>query len=191
MTGSRRPTSPRSPRSPGASRRPGSAARVRSQPAERPTGPPRGLSRRAAVLAVLALVIAVAVSPFVRAWVEQQSELAALETDIAERGARVDDLGRELGRWDDDAYVVAQARERFSFVLPGEVGYVVLDETRAEQDAADPTAAAVREVAADHGSWFAALWSSVEVAGGVAPDVVPDVAPDVPPDVAPDVAPAP
>jgi len=111
-------------------------------------------------------VIAVAVSPFLRAWVEQQSEVAALRAEIAEREATIDELDDQLTRWDDDAYIVAQARERFTYVMPGEVGYVVLDESPTERDAAAPAAAAARGVAEGHGSWFGALWSSVQLAGG-------------------------
>ena len=181
MAGTRRPTSPRSPRPGGVSRRPASAARVRSEPSSGNLPVPRGFTRRAAVLALLALVIAVAISPFLRAWLEQQSEVAALRADISAREERIDRLDDQLVRWDDDAYVVAQARERFTYVMPGEIGYVVLDESRAEQDAADPTAAAARSVAAEHGSWFGALWTSVQLAAGT--EAPAGVAP--PPDPAP------
>ena len=80
--------------------------------------PPRGLSRRAAVMAVLLLVVATAMSPFVRALVAQQSRIAALEADVAAREQRVSDLDSELERWDDPAFVIAQARQRFTYVMP-------------------------------------------------------------------------
>ncbi len=116
---------------------------------------------------MLLLAIATALSPFVRALVEQQSRLAALETDVAEREQRVDDLTEQLERWDDPAYVVAQARQRFTYVMPGEVGYVVLDEQAVDQDADDPSRVAARQAAASvtEGSWFGNLWTSVQVAG--------------------------
>ena len=171
MPGSRRPTSPRRTRPGPTSRHPAVAARVREEQSRaRPTG---ALSRRVAILGVLALVVAVALSPFVRAWVDQRQELAALRADIADSQERVEDLDAQLGRWDDDAYVIAQARERFTYVMPGEVGYVVLDESVAEQDAADPTSAAARDVAAERGTWFAALWSSLELAAGTETGDVP------------------
>lgn len=129
--------------------------------------PPRGLSRRAAVLAVLLLVVATAMSPFVRALVEQQSRVRALEADVAEREVRVDELSEQLDRWQDPAFVAAQARQRFTYVMPGEVGYVVLDQSRAQQDAEDPSGAAARQAAAAEGSWFGNLWTSVEIAGEV------------------------
>ncbi len=131
----------------------------------RAAAPPRGLSRRAAVLVVLLLAIATAMAPFMRALVEQQSRIASLEEDVAQRERDVDDLDRQLGRWQDPAFVVAQARQRFTYVMPGEVGYVVLDEAQVVQDLADPSRAAAREVSHDDASWFGALWSSVELAG--------------------------
>lgn len=172
MAGSRRPTSPRGTRPGGGTRRPAEAARVR-EGRLRPGRATGALSRRVAVLAVLALVVAVAMSPFARAWYGQRQELAALREDIAAGEARVEDLDAQLERWDDDAYVIAQARERFTYVMPGEVGYVVLDSSVAEQDAADPTAAAARDVAAEDGTWFSALWSSVEQAAGTQAGDVP------------------
>lgn len=137
--------------------------------------PPRGLSRRAAILAVLLLAIATALSPFVRALVEQQSRLGALEADVAEREQRVDDLTAQLERWDDPAFVIAQARQRFTYVMPGEIGYVVLDDSPAQQDADDPSRAAARQAAATEGSWFGNLWTSVEIAGEAPSD--PDATP--------------
>ncbi len=167
---SRRPTHPRTTRSPGAQargRRPGERARqprVAGRP-PRVATPPRGLSRRAAVMAVLLLVVATAMSPFVRALVAQQSRIAALEADVAERENRVSELDAELARWDDPAFVIAQARQRFTYVMPGEVGYVVLDDPAATDPAEDPTGAAAEEVSHASGSWFGALWTSVQVAG--------------------------
>lgn len=190
---SRRPTHPRPPGSSGASargRRPGEAARtprVAGRP-PRVAAPPRGLSRRAAVMAVLLLVVATAVSPFVRALVAQQSRIAALEADVSEREQRVGDLDSELARWEDPAFVIAQARQRFTYVMPGEIGYVVLDEATADARS-DPSAVAAEEVSHASGSWFGALWTSVQVAGEAPQDAPPGDTPESPPATTP--APAP
>lgn len=190
----RRPTHPRTDRSAGASvrgRRPGEASRtprVAGRP-PRVAAPPRGLSRRAAVMAVLLLVVATAMSPFVRALVAQQSRIAALEADVAEREQRVSDLDTELARWDDPAFVVAQARQRFTYVMPGEIGYVVLDDAAAADASTDPSAVAAEEVSRASGSWFGALWTSVQVAGDAPQDAGPDDTPGSTPATTP--APAP
>ena len=67
--------------------------------------------------------------------------------------------------WNDDAFVRAQARERFGYVRPGETAYVVLDEdgepieTRSELH--DP-GQVLREPPE---AWWQDAWSSVELAG--------------------------
>ncbi len=118
------------------------------------------------MLVVLLLAVATAMAPFMRALVEQQSRIASLQEGVAQRERDVDDLDQQLERWQDPAFVVAQARQRFTYVMPGEVGYVVLDEAQSVQDVADPSRAAAREAARnDDASWFGALWTSVELAG--------------------------
>lgn len=174
---SRRPTTPRSGasrrtggngqravRDQAGSRRPAPAARPRTTPA-RPLSAPWGLSRRAAVVAGLLLVVGIAVAPFLRDAVNQQSEIAALQRDVAEREARVGELEQQLERWDDPAFVKAQARQRLKYVMPGEVGYVVLDEGETEQEPQTPSDAAAEEVAGSDRPWFGSLWESVQQAG--------------------------
>ncbi len=139
-------------------------------------------------MAVLLLVVATAVSPFVRALVAQQSRIAALEADVTDREQRVGDLDSELARWDDPAFVIAQARQRFTYVMPGEVGYVVLDEATVDART-DPSAVAAEKVSSASGSWFGALWTSVQVAGEAPQDASPGDAPAPPPATTP--APAP
>lgn len=153
------------------SARPLPAARARSTPAAGGgSGAPRGLTRRAAVLALLLVVVAVLLAPYLRAYVQQRAEIAALEQEVAERRQRVAELEDQSRRWQDPAYVAAQARERLRFVWPGETGYVVLDAPQEQERAADPARAAAVG-AAGEGAWFSGLWASVVEAGedGTAP----------------------
>ena len=78
------------------------------------------------VLVVAALMVSYASS--MRAYLEQRAHIASLEESIAESRSNIESLEREKERWDDPAYVVSQARARFAFGFPGEVGYQVLDE---------------------------------------------------------------
>jgi cell division protein FtsB len=156
------------PAAPSGSRRPGTAARPRSsQPAE--PRAPRGLTRRAGVLAVLLLVAAAVVAPYLRSFAEQQAQLATLHDEVAERRREVADLEAQLQRWDDPAFVMARARERLFMVMPGETGYVVLDPPSPQELAAeDPAATARAATAAAAGSgrpWYGTLWESVQLAG--------------------------
>lgn len=49
------------------------------------------------------------------------SELNGLKKQEATLEAQKQDLENDIARWDDTAYVTAQARERLGFVFPGEV----------------------------------------------------------------------
>ena len=48
------------------------------------------------------------------------SELNGLKRQEATLVARKQELEDDIARWDDEAYVAAQARERLGFVFPGE-----------------------------------------------------------------------
>ena len=87
------------------------------------------------VLVVAALVMSYGSS--LRAYLEQRDHIASLRAGIAESEAHIAALQREKKRWRDDAYVIAQARERFAFGFPGEIGYRVLDEDGEPLDHSD------------------------------------------------------
>ncbi|WP_169516476.1 FtsB family cell division protein [Gulosibacter molinativorax] len=88
----------------------------------RPTG--------GSVLILVALVVAVAtLSPTVQQLIGQRQHIAQLEEDIATTSEDIDALEQAQARWDDPAYVRAQARGRLLFVEPGDTTYVVVDES--------------------------------------------------------------
>jgi cell division protein FtsB len=126
---------------------------------------PRGFSRRAAVLAGLLLVVGIAVAPFLRDAANQQSEISALREEVATREKNVADLEQQLERWDDPAFVKAQARQRLKYVMPGEVGYLVLDEGEKQEEPTTPTDVAAQQVSTSTRPWFGTLWESVQEAG--------------------------
>jgi hypothetical protein len=77
------------------------------------------------VLVVAGLLVSYASS--FRAYLDQRHHVTDLESSIARSKAEIADLQREKQRWHDPAYVVAQARARFAFGFPGEIGFQVLD----------------------------------------------------------------
>lgn len=122
------------------------------------------LTGRAAVLAlVLAALVLSSVVPM-RAYFSQRADLAELRARTAGQEQRVAELEAQKRKWKDPAYVEAQARSRLHFVMPGEVGYVVLDDSEA------PVTRKKAVVAAEK-PWFSTLWGSVEQAG--APESAP------------------
>jgi hypothetical protein len=77
------------------------------------------------VLVLAALMVSYASS--LRAYLEQRHHISELHANIAQSERDIAALHREKQRWKDPAYVISQARERFAFGFPGEIGYQVLD----------------------------------------------------------------
>ncbi len=111
---------------PGSSRpgRRGGTARPQAEQAR----PARArLTNRAAILAVVFAVLVVSYASSMRAFLQQREHIASLEAKIAASKKSIAEAEREKRRWKDPAYVEAQARSRFGWVLPGETSYQVLD----------------------------------------------------------------
>ena len=132
------------------------------------------------MLVLVLAVLAVSYASSMKAYLEQRAHIEDLKEDIAQTSATIDVLEREKRRWNDEAYVRAQARERFGYVMPGETAYVVLDEkgkpieSRAELN--DPRDVLARPPTA----WWQDAWESVELAGDPPEDTPPpatDLAP--------------
>jgi cell division protein FtsB len=127
------------------------------------------LTGRAAVLVLVLAVLTVSYASSLRAYLQQRSHIAELKTAIAEREASINDLEREKQRWEDPAYVKAQARARFGYLMPGETGFQVLDENGQplEQQATlnDPDDVLKIEPT----PWWSPAWDSVELAGNPPP----------------------
>jgi cell division protein FtsB len=85
------------------------------------------LTRRTAILALLLAVLVVSYASSLRVWLEQRREISGLESQIATTKASVAQMRQEKARWHDPAYIEAQARERFTWVLPGEIGFRVIN----------------------------------------------------------------
>jgi cell division protein FtsB len=159
-----RPTPRRSARPVRPARSPG-AVTPTGAAGSRPGGPGRSgrrgsVTSRAAVLALVLVLLAVSYAYPLRAWYDQHTRRSALEQESAELHASIDRLETELRLWDDPAYVRAQARERLSYVLPGEVGYVVVDE---DGNPEPVTTSEGIPVTAD-GPWYSRLWASLQAA---------------------------
>jgi cell division protein FtsB len=121
------------------------------------------------VLVLVLAVLTVSYASSLRAYIQQRSHIADLKAAIAQREASIEDLEREKQRWEDPAYVKAQARARFGYLMPGETGFQVLDEDGRplEQQATlnDPDDVLKIEPTA----WWSPAWDSVELAGNPPP----------------------
>ncbi|MFV0633803.1 septum formation initiator family protein [Demequina sp.] len=120
--------------------------------------------RSAVLLVVVGLAFAL-VAPSVRAYMDQEAMLESLRTEAADARAEVEDLEANVARWDDPAYVVAQARERLAYVLPGETPFRVIDPETVTGHAEGSPAAERDPEALTGATWYDRLWGSVVDSG--------------------------
>jgi cell division protein FtsB len=160
--GGTRTPAPRSEPAPAA---PGTAAtRTPRATARRPR-----FTGRAAVLVLVLAVLTVSYASSLRAYLQQRSHIGDLKAQIAEREASITDLEREKRRWEDPAYVKAQARARFGYLMPGEQGFEVIGadgrpiEAQATLNDPDEVIKTVPK------AWWTAAWESMELAGNPPP----------------------
>jgi cell division protein FtsB len=120
------------------------------------------LTSRAAVLALVLAALVTTLAFPVRQFIQQRAQLAALQHQVDARRQALASLQAEHDRWQDPAYVEAQARDRLHYVFPGETGYVVLS----SKDVAQARHPLLRQATAPSDPWFDTLWQSVTAADG-------------------------
>ncbi|MGZ4447478.1 MAG: FtsB family cell division protein [Nocardioides sp.] len=157
---------------PGGNRRPGQRGNPRARGAAPVPGPaaagqprrPR-FTGRAAILVLVLAVLTVSYASSMRAYVQQRSHIEDLKSQIAARQQSIDALEREKQRWQDPAFVQAQARQRFGYLMPGETSYVVLGPDgkplESQSTLTDPSTVARKAPTA----WWSSEWRSVQLAG--------------------------
>ncbi len=122
-------------------------------PARR-TGAPIRISGRAAALGLLLLALILAYAYPLRVYLAQQAEIRKLESDQRAQREQIQQLVEQVDRWNDEDYVIAQARARLQLVRVGERVYVV---------GVDPTTVGESGEAAKP-AWYQQVWSSVQTA---------------------------
>jgi cell division protein FtsB len=143
------------------------SSRLRT-PSGRPDSARPRFTGRAAVLVLVVALLMVSYASSMRAFLEQRSHLAALRASITQSQAAVDRLSREKKRWNDPAYVRSVAHQRFGWVLPGEIGFQVLDENGKPLGQTDSLPAPDSVAGSTRPLWWQSAWGSV-VAAGKAP----------------------
>lgn len=135
-----------------------------AQPELRPI-PAKAFSGRLLALAVVLLTITLLLAPSVRTFLQQRSEITALQQDIEAKKQQQTGLKTELSRWDDPAYVKQQARDRVNMMMPGETGYWVYGgdgASAAPQDSGSPGTAAGSGANPGKLPWVDGLWLSIK-----------------------------
>ena len=137
-----------------------------------PSGPrrPRSLTARALALAVVLLILTISYASSLRIYFSQAHDIAATKAEIAERQQRIVTLESELAKWQDESYVRTQARDRLGWVVPGEVGYKVVDaDGKPLGGGAEISTETAEPVRPPEDAWWAKLWGSIAVADEPAP----------------------
>ncbi|MBI5161278.1 MAG: septum formation initiator family protein [Micrococcales bacterium] len=86
-----------------------------------------GFAFAALLLIVAALLV---LAPGLKTYVEQRQQIAQLQGEVDSARSAVQDLRGQVARWDDPAYIEAQARGRLFYVFPGETSYLVTGLTK-------------------------------------------------------------
>lgn len=117
---------------------------------------------RSAVLALVTVFVFTSLALPLRDLVNQRNRINALYDRQEQAQTELKDLNAQIAKWNDPSYVATQARERLHFVLPGQVGYVVL-----EAEAA-PVIYQGSVTQRRSRAWYSAVWGGIERAGTTA-----------------------
>jgi cell division protein FtsB len=148
----------------GAPRRPG--RRTSGRRAGRPPAAARRrplFTGRAALLGALVLLLALTLAGPVRQYLAGRAELVRLAAEGRALDERAQELQTQLGRQDDPMYAERQARDRLTYVLPGDRLIVVVDGEAVEGDAGTLAEAATAD---EPRPWYEGLMESLAVADG-------------------------
>jgi cell division protein FtsB len=125
------------------------------------------------MLAAIGLVAFTLIFPTLRLHMAQQVQIRDLRAQVAVAAQTSAELEAALKRWEDPAYVKAQARERLSFAMPGDRTFRVADPenaptpSAAPQPVSEPTHLSDDATASNTDPWYVELWESALVAGKV------------------------
>lgn len=118
------------------------------------------LTGRTVLLVVVLAMIVLSLAVPARTVFAQRAQINAMAADSAALAAQVTALQAQKDQLGDPAYVQSLIRAQLHYVLPGEVGYLVLEPDPAgtqTPSATTPTATS---------PWYDRLWQSVQAADG-------------------------
>lgn len=110
----------------------------------------------------LVLLGVLVLAPQLKIVVEQRQVIADLQAEADLKTSQLTDLEKQRARWDDPAYVRAQARDRLYYVMPGEISYLVVNDATIDDLKREKATASVQNTNTD---WVAGLLKSFLVAG--------------------------
>ena len=124
------------------------------------------------VILVLVLLGAFIVTfPSLRGYLSQRAQYDAIVQRVAEAEATSTALESELAKWQDEDYVRSQARERLSYVMPGETSYIVVGADAFDEDS--PGGAPQAQASQEPRPWYDLVRESARAAGGTGAEGTP------------------
>lgn len=117
---------------------------------------------RAVLLGGLVLLLALTLAGPIRQYLAGRAELVRLAAEGQALDQREADLRTQLARQSDPAYAERQARERLTYVLPGDRLVIIADGQATDDDAGT----APTTVPTDPVPWYQGLLDSVRAADG-------------------------
>jgi hypothetical protein len=115
------------------------------------------------LLGALVLLLALTLAGPVRQYLAGRAELVRLAAEGRALDERAEELQTQLGRQADPMYAERQARDRLTYVLPGDRLIVVVDGEAVEGDAGTLAEAATAD---EPLPWYEGLMESLAVADG-------------------------
>ncbi|GAA1137654.1 FtsB family cell division protein [Ornithinicoccus hortensis] len=152
--------------------RPATGAPVRPQGttrAARRTAPPHVW--RLGILVVLLAFLALFLTPTLRGYIEQRSDITRMEQAVAREEHRIAELQADVEAWKEPETIEREARDRLRFVKPGETAFTVLDDTEEQVTEPLPGMAGVTTDVHEHRPWYGEVWESVVSANEGVPEV--------------------
>ena len=114
------------------------------------------------LIVVLVIAGGLILSPTLTTYVQQQRENAELRESVRLQQQLVNEADEERSKWQDPAYVRAQARGRLFYVMPGEIQLSVIEDVVIPVDNNEQTTAQLTEVKTN---WAKTLAASTLIAG--------------------------
>jgi cell division protein FtsB len=116
------------------------------------------------MMAILVLAVAV-LAPSLRTYADQRQQIDRLRSTVQAAQGTVDQLKSERERWNDRTYITTQARDRLSYVMPGDISFLVINDLPAPVEGtpdAAPVSTMIQDTPVD---WMHSLFASAMTAG--------------------------
>lgn len=115
--------------------------------------------RRMAVLGGILILLAVIVTPTLRGYLQQKSQIEGLSKQVEQQRSQVATLEAQKKQWQNPAFVASKARSELMFAKPGEKITVYVDSSGRAHDSGP-----VVTPPGSRNPWYGQLWDSVRSA---------------------------